>query len=265
MTVLREALAARPDRDFVVSAPARRPAATRRAAPSRRAPTKKNKAGIVVRVLASVARNPFRVLVTLVLSGCAGMIAWNALVLQEARHPAPLFNHPGVAPEAVMPAPPARAVAAPQAPAAPIPSLIDPAPTATTAPPVPPARNAITDLIRSNGESAPAATRAQPNPAPSAVKAPPTRDPIAEMIRMGGAVPTPPANVGRTDSADPVVAVQRALAKLGYPVKPDGMMGGETRAALERFEQDRHLPVTGEFTARTLRDLSVASGIAIPQ
>lgn len=263
MTVLREALAARPDRDFVVSAPARRPAAVRRAAPTRRAPAKKNKVGFAARLLSSVAQNPFRVLVTLVLSGCAGMIAWNALVLQEARHPAPLFNHPGVAPQAVMPAPPARAVATPQAPAAPMPSLIDPAPTAATMPPVPPARSAITDLIRHNGE--PAAARAQPNPPASAVKPPAPRDTIAEMIRMGGAVPTPPANVGRPDGADPVLSAQRALAKLGYPVKPDGMMGAATRTAIERFEQDRRLPVTGEFNVRTLRDLSAASGIAIPQ
>lgn len=260
MTVLREALAARPDRDFVVSAPARRPAA-RRAAPSRRAPARKKKSGLLARVVASIARNPFRILVTLVLSACAGMIVWNALVLQEARHPAPLFNHPGVAPQAVMPAPPSRNLAAPAAPASP-PSLIDPAPTATQAPPVPPARSAITDLIRGNGE---APSRPQPAPVPASVKPPAQRDPIAEMIRMGGAVPTPPANVGRTDNADPVLAVQRALAKLGYPVKPDGMMGGETRAALERFEQDRRLPVTGEFNARTLRDLGAASGIAIPQ
>ena len=56
MTVLREALAARPDRDFVVSAPARRPAAVRRAAPTRRAPAKKNKARL--RRAAALQRGP---------------------------------------------------------------------------------------------------------------------------------------------------------------------------------------------------------------
>jgi peptidoglycan hydrolase-like protein with peptidoglycan-binding domain len=142
---------------------------------------------------------------------------------------------------------------------------IDPAPSAAHAPPVPPARSAITDLIRGNGEASPAPSRPQANPLTPVAKPPVMRDPIAEMIRMGGAVPTPPANVGRTDNADPVLAVQRALAKLGYPVKPDGVRGGETRAAIEKFEQDRRLPVTGEFNVRTLRDLSAASGIAIPQ
>ena len=92
-----------------------------------------------------------------------------------------------------------------------------------------------------------------------AAKPAPARDPIADMIRMGGGAPTPPANVG----TEPVLAVQRALAKLGYSVKPDGVMGSETRTALERFEQERRLPVTGDFNARTLRELSAASGIAI--
>jgi hypothetical protein len=223
----------------------------------------------MTRILGSVARNPLRVLVTLVLSGCAGMIAWNALVLQEARHPAPLFNHPGVAPQAVMPAPPPRspasaaaAVASP--PPAPT-SIIDPTPTAVATPPVPPARTAITDLIRNNGEVASPPARAAASNATSAAKPAAVRDPIADMIRMGGAVPTPPANVGRQESAEPVLAAQRALAKLGYSVKPDGMMGGETRTAIERFEQDRRLPVTGEFNPRTLRELSAASGIATLQ
>jgi peptidoglycan hydrolase-like protein with peptidoglycan-binding domain len=82
------------------------------------------------------------------------------------------------------------------------------------------------------------------------------------MIRLGGPVPVPPANVGR-DPGDAVLAGQRALARLGYSVKVDGMMGAGTRQAIERFEQDRRLPVTGELNARTIRELSAASGIAV--
>jgi peptidoglycan hydrolase-like protein with peptidoglycan-binding domain len=93
---------------------------------------------------------------------------------------------------------------------------------------------------------------------------PPTaRDPIAEMIRMGGPVPVPPANVGR-EASDTILAGQRALAKLGYGIKADGIMGSGTRQAIERFEHDRKLPVTGEFNARTLRELAAASGVAVP-
>nr|WP_281409345.1 peptidoglycan-binding domain-containing protein [Microvirga terricola] len=77
---------------------------------------------------------------------------------------------------------------------------------------------------------------------------------------MGGPVPTPPANVGKSDV---VLSGQRALAKLGYNVKPDGVMGAGTRQAIERFEQERRLPVTGDFSPRTIRELAAASGIAV--
>nr|WP_255616509.1 peptidoglycan-binding domain-containing protein [Microvirga puerhi] len=80
---------------------------------------------------------------------------------------------------------------------------------------------------------------------------------------MGGPVPVPPASVGKPE-ADPVLLGQRALAKLGYNVKPDGLMGSETRQALERFERDRHLPVTGEFGGRTLRELTSLAGLPMP-
>jgi peptidoglycan hydrolase-like protein with peptidoglycan-binding domain len=83
------------------------------------------------------------------------------------------------------------------------------------------------------------------------------------MIRMGGPVPVPPANVGRSDPGDTILSGQRALARLGYSVKVDGVMGSGTRQAVERFEQDRRLPVTGEFNARTIRELSSHSGIAV--
>jgi peptidoglycan hydrolase-like protein with peptidoglycan-binding domain len=40
-------------------------------------------------------------------------------------------------------------------------------------------------------------------------------------------------------------------------------MGPGTRQAIERFERDRRLPVTGEFTPRTVRELTAASGISV--
>jgi hypothetical protein len=121
-------------------------------------------------------------------------------------------------------------------------------------------------MIRNGGEAPPAA-RAAPAPGPAVVttptRPPATRDTIGEIIRMGGPVPTPPANVGRAEAGDIVLPGQRALAKLGYDIKADGVMGSGTRQAIERFERERKLPVTGDFTARTVRELSAASGIAI--
>ncbi len=53
-----------------------------------------------------------------------------------------------------------------------------------------------------------------------------------------------------------VTRAQRALTKLGYgPIKADGAMGPATKAAIEKFERDRKLPVTGEATGKTLKAL----------
>jgi peptidoglycan hydrolase-like protein with peptidoglycan-binding domain len=58
-----------------------------------------------------------------------------------------------------------------------------------------------------------------------------------------------------------VLAVQRALGDFGYgPVKPTGVLGPETRAAIEKFERDRKLPVTGQLSDRLLRELAAATG-----
>lgn len=273
MTSLREALAARPDDDFTISAPVRRRSAVK----------KKPKApSLGMRILSLALRHPRRIAGTLVLAGCGGYIAWNALALQTVHHPAPLFSPHGAsnaAPSQVaQPMPPTRpAASAPAAEATspfvaqPIAQAPAPAAAPAAAPPKLPSRSAIAELIR-NGEpgaitqptSRAASAPVAPAPAPVAARAPTVRDPIGEMIRMGGPVPTPPANVGRSDSGDAVLAGQRALAKLGYGIKADGLMGSGTRQAIERFEQDRKLPVTGEFNARTLRELAAASGIAVP-
>ena len=58
-----------------------------------------------------------------------------------------------------------------------------------------------------------------------------------------------------------MLAVQRALSDFGYgPVKPTGALGPETRAAIEKFERDRKLPVTGQLSERLVRELSATTG-----
>ena len=57
-----------------------------------------------------------------------------------------------------------------------------------------------------------------------------------------------------------MLRAQKALSKLGYAVKPDGAMGPGTRAAIEKFERGAKLPVTGEATGRTLRELVARAG-----
>ena len=71
------------------------------------------------------------------------------------------------------------------------------------------------------------------------------RDPIAELI-----APSPR-----------VLAVQRALADFGYgQIKPTGNFDAPTRAAIEKFERDRKLPVTGQISDRFVRELSTMTG-----
>lgn len=58
-----------------------------------------------------------------------------------------------------------------------------------------------------------------------------------------------------------VFRVQRILAELGYaPGKVDGIYGNSTRKAIQRFELDYKFPVTGEISDVLLHRLSKISG-----
>jgi peptidoglycan hydrolase-like protein with peptidoglycan-binding domain len=58
-----------------------------------------------------------------------------------------------------------------------------------------------------------------------------------------------------------VVAVQRALADFGYgQIKPTGIFDPDTRVAIEKFERDRRLPVTGQISDRVVRELAALTG-----
>jgi hypothetical protein len=59
-----------------------------------------------------------------------------------------------------------------------------------------------------------------------------------------------------------VIFAQRALAKLGYALHQDGVYGGTTRQAIEKFERSNGLPVKGELSPKVLRLLGARSGVA---
>ena len=99
---------------------------------------------------------------------------------------------------------------------------------------------------------------AAPAPVASAAAKPVSRDPIGDLIRG-----VDPASVAKDASAK-VAAAQRALTKLGYgTLKSDGAIGPGTRQAIEKFERDRRLPVTGDLNSRTTRELSAQAGMSI--
>lgn len=237
---MREMLAARDDRDFVVAGPRspggrpmprREPGSMQLHRPGRRP----NPMVAVIVAVAGVVRRRFGLVAAVGLAGAGGVaVCVNALSLQAGRHPAPIFS----AAEPVRPVrvqPPAEAAKA----AAPAPLASIAAQTGSiTAPPV----------------TVPTPPRRAADAAPPRAAA---RDAIGDMIRATD----PAAPAGRADRS--VAFAQRALTKLGYgQIKADGVMGTGTKAAIERFERDQKLAVTGEASGRTLRDLAQRSGLA---
>ena len=74
---------------------------------------------------------------------------------------------------------------------------------------------------------------------------PPRNDPIAELIAP----------------SKRVLAMQRALADFGYgQIKPTGIFDPDTQAAIEKFERDRRLPVTGQVSDPLVRELAAMTG-----
>ena len=62
-------------------------------------------------------------------------------------------------------------------------------------------------------------------------------------------------------SSKRVIAMQRALAQFGYgQIKATGIVDGDTRAAIERFEREHRLPVTGQPSDRLARELAAMTG-----
>lgn len=216
-----------------------------------------------VRALRAMVRKPLRTLVTLACGAIFVSFTSNLLFMQHGPHPAPLFAR-----QDVKPAEPASRTAQAVAPqrTEPAPRIIATAPPVTdAAPPMPPSapRSAPVSIV----PAPPVRTAEQPKPAVRQ----PDFDPIAQFLRSG--VPQAPTTTASTAASAPapaaadvkrVAAAQRALAKLGQKIDADGVMGPGTRAAIQRFERDNNLPVTGELGARTTKALSARAAIPIP-
>ena len=58
-----------------------------------------------------------------------------------------------------------------------------------------------------------------------------------------------------------VAAVQRALSESGYgQLKATGTIGADTQAAVQKFERERKMPVTGQISDRLVRELGTMIG-----
>lgn len=192
-------------------------------------------AGIARRALAgvlrTVARRPGAVLGFVAVVGGTGVFGWNVLMTQTMRHPAPLF--------------------APAKPVVPTPPDAPRRQDGTPAPPLP--------VPRPDPAAAPVRAGTE-----ASSRAPASQDPIGAMIRSSDPQAPRPAAEARPGASPRLAAAQKALVKLGYgPIGIDGVMGSTTRQALERFERDRSLPVTGALGPRTAKQLAAASGLSL--
>ena len=99
----------------------------------------------------------------------------------------------------------------------------------------------IIDMIPTHTTVAPPPAQSVPVPAPS----PRRNDPIADLIG-----PSPRIQV-----------VQRVLSDYGYgQIKPSGMLDDATSEAIEKFEREHKLPVTGRVSDRLVAELTAMVG-----
>ena len=200
---------------------------------------------IVLRVL---LHSPKDTLAGLVAVAAIGAIVANALFLQTGRNPAPMFgtviNLP--APSAVPlsnPLPRPRPVGADTSP-------LEPRATEFRVEPKPAERAA--EKAPEKPVEATASTR--------------SNDPMTSLVKATASTPPsalrPPAPIPvQSPAARRIAGVQRALSEYGYGnLKITGTMSGETQAAIQKFEREHKMQVTGQVSDRLLRELAAAIG-----
>jgi hypothetical protein len=182
-------------------------------------------------------------------------IVTNALFLQAGRHPSPMFGSvitlppPGLPASSPLPRPRPTEAAARAADASPAES-----------------RSAEPKAVESKSvESRPVESKAAESrpsdPMTNLVKAT-TVAPVATS-----AIPRPPAPIPVAHNelgpggSRRVAALQRALTEYGYgQLKPTGIIGSDTQAAIAKFERERKIPVTGHISEHMVRELAAMIG-----
>jgi peptidoglycan hydrolase-like protein with peptidoglycan-binding domain len=225
--------------------------------------------GIAAAVLNWAKRRPTDTAATLLAAATILTIAINALFLQSGPHPAPIFANR-------LPAPPPAAAS----------------PATTVVPRARPNEVAVDLRPRSDAVIAEIqrelARRGFYDGAPDGVYGPRTDSAIRDFEQAAGLRPSAEPNdvllqtIARSQvkakpaastpsRPDPiaellapnrrVIAVQRALTDFGYgQIKPSGFINPETKAAIEHFERDRKLPVSGQISDRLVRELAAVTG-----
>jgi len=215
--------------------------------------------GFVVRMLLHSPKDMVAGL--LAFAATSGIIA-NALFLQTGPHPAPMFGSVVVMPQASL----------------------------TSASPLPRPRPVEADALVTDSRLGEAKITEQRlvdprpiEPRSIEVKAAESRageprsveprsgDPLTNLVKATSTGPMAASNVLRPPASIPasgplagprrVAAVQRALTENGFgQLKPTGAIGPDTQAAIQRFEHDRRMPVTGQISDRLVHELAAVTG-----
>ncbi len=180
-----------------------------------------------------------------------GIVA-NAVWFQRGRHPAPLFATGQTVSEPGLPASPPLAL-----------QRLQP----------------VADAKTASAESAPAAAAATTAEAPvettsalpvrtlstKTVASKPRRDDGIARLLLGQPLASDTGSMASASPSDArkpdavVLATQRELVKLGYPVKPDGRMTTATRGAIEAFERKQHIKTENDaITPKLRREIATA-------
>jgi peptidoglycan hydrolase-like protein with peptidoglycan-binding domain len=225
-------------------------------------------------------------------------ILLNVLFMQSGSHPAPMFRDAFVPPESAKAAPirikPVEVVDSAPA-VVPRPRPADPAPAAPAAKVATPAGSRMPgeiisdiqrELVRRGyydgvvdglyGPKTDAAIRDFEQAAGLKPSTEPSEALLQAMVRAlakltkattgstAAARPLPgraEAAVERPAPSKRVIALQRALAEYGYgQIRPSGIIDAETQSAIEKFERERKLPITGQASDRVVRELAAMTG-----
>jgi hypothetical protein len=216
--------------------------------------------GLLMRM---VLHSPKDIVAGLIAFSAVSAIIANAIFLQKGHHPSPMFGSSTVV---SFPAPAPVTVVSP---------LPKPRPSDATL------TSSDTKLDARMIDAKPVNPVSEPKPSVVARPAEPRGgDPMGNLVKATSAPATtqsvqrPPAAIPHAGKSDPlgdlitntrrVAAVQRALTEYGYgQLKPTGNVGSDTSAAIQRFERERKLPVTGQMSDRLVQELGTVTGRAI--
>jgi len=189
-------------------------------------------AAVGLRLLSGAAHRPVDAGAILCAGAASLIIVVNAVFLQSGVHPAPFFANPAVQPSDGRLAVPSTLSSAPPS------STSQPARQPDRAGETTPTRGAAASRTQASGSAR-------------------RNDPIGDLI--GSA--TAPSSTSSLGSSARITAVQRVLSEYGYgQLRLTGTLDEPTGAAIQKFEADHKLPVTGRLSDRLMSELAAMTG-----